>query len=224
MDFYTMPISAPCRAVEMTAALVDQPLNTKFLNLMTNDHKTPEFIAINPQHCVPTIVDGDVKLWESRSIMRYIVSKKAGADSDLYPLNDLPVRARIDQLLDYDHGTLYARFGKWFYPICFHGAKPDSDESKKHKEAIHETLELMNEHFVQGKFLTGDKLTIADISIAASLTMYRVAKIELEKYENISNFVKNVEAAVPKWEEINAKPMADFGAWFEGALKKNESE
>jgi len=218
-----MPISAPCRAVEMTAALVDQPLKTNFVDLLKGEQKTPEFLAINPQHCVPTVVDGEVKLWESRSIMRYIVNKKAGNDSDLYPVNDLVLRAKIDQLLDYDMGTLYARFGKWFYPICFHGAKPDSEESKTHLEAIHETLQLMNDHFIQGKFLTGDKLTIADVSCAASLTMFKVAKIELEKYENICAFMTNVEGAVPSWEAINAKPMADFGVWFEGALKKHES-
>ena len=222
MDFYTMPISAPCRAVEMTASVVGQEINTKFVDLMKGEQKTPEFLAINPQHCVPTVVDGDVKLWESRSIMRYIVSKKAGLESDLYPVSDLPLRAKIDQLLDYDHGTLYNRFGKWFYPICFHGAKPDSDESKKNKDAIHETLNLMNEHFIQGKFLTGDKLTIADISCAASLTMFKVAKIELEKYEKICSFMKNVENAVPNWDGINKKPMEDFGAWFENALKKSE--
>jgi len=213
-----MPISAPCRAVEMTAALVSQDLNTKFIDLMKGEQKTPEFLAINPQHCVPTVVDGEIKLWESRSIMRYIVSKKGGADSDLYPTNDLPLRAKIDQLLDYDHGTLYARFGKWFYPIAFHGGSADSEESKKSLEAVHETLLMMDAHFIQGKFMTGDKLTIADVSVAASLTMFQVAKVDLEKYEKISAFMKNVEAAVPNWEAINAKPMADFGAMVAGKL------
>jgi glutathione S-transferase len=202
----------------MTAALVSQDLNTKPLDLMKGEQNTPEFLAINPQHCVPTVVDGEVKLWESRAIMRYIVSKKAGADSDLYPVNDLPLRAKIDQLLDYDIGTLYARFGKWFYAIAFHGVAADSEESKKSLAAVHETLALMNASFIEGKFMTGDKLTIADVSCAASLTMFQVAKIDLAKYEKVSAFMKNVEAAVPNWEGINAKPMADFGAMVEGKL------
>ena len=85
-------------------------------------------------------------------------------------------------------------------------------------EGVHETLELMNAHFIEGKFMTGDKLTIADISCAASLTMFQVAKVDLAKYEKISAFMKNVEAAVPTWEAINAKPMADFGAMVAGKL------
>merc|ERR1711934_1025151 len=171
MDFYTMPISAPCRAVEMTASLVSQDLNTKFVDLMKGEQKTPEFLAINPQHCVPTVVDGEVKLWESRSIMRYIVNKKAGNDSDLYPVNDLVLRSRIDQLLDYDMGTLYARFGKWFYPICFHGVDPKGEESEKHLKSLHETLELLDKHFCGGddKFMTGESITLADVSCAASM-------------------------------------------------------
>lgn len=103
-----MPISAPCRAVEMTAALVSQDLNTKFLDLMKGEQKTPEFMAINPQHCVPTVVDGDVKLWESRSIMRYIVSKKAGADSDLYrmALEKYKMAKNVLKLLEMNKNTL----------------------------------------------------------------------------------------------------------------------
>ena len=44
----------------------------------------PEFLAINPAHCIPTIKDGDFALWESRAIMQYAANKFA-ADSTLYP-------------------------------------------------------------------------------------------------------------------------------------------
>lgn len=63
-DFYWMPLSAPCRAGLLTAKAVGVELNLKEINLMAGEQMKPEFVAINPQHCVPTLVDDDFVLWE----------------------------------------------------------------------------------------------------------------------------------------------------------------
>ena len=40
-------------------------------------NKTPEFLALNPNGLVPTLRDGDLMLWESNSILRYLAHKYA---------------------------------------------------------------------------------------------------------------------------------------------------
>ena len=59
-----MDLSAPCRSVMLTAKALGVNLNKKKLNLFAEEHMKPEFLAINFQHTIPTLVDGDFKLWE----------------------------------------------------------------------------------------------------------------------------------------------------------------
>ena len=59
-----MSISAPCRGPMLTAKALGLKFNLKPIDLFSGDNMKPEFVAINPQHCVPTLVDGDLKLWE----------------------------------------------------------------------------------------------------------------------------------------------------------------
>jgi glutathione S-transferase len=59
MDFYYLPGSAPCRAVQMTAKAVGVELNLKKTNLMAGEHMTPEFLKVSfdidfPTHTLPT--------------------------------------------------------------------------------------------------------------------------------------------------------------------------
>lgn len=64
LDFYWMPASAPCRSVRLTAKAVGVELNLKEIDLMAGEQMKPEFVALNPQHCIPTLVDEDFVLWE----------------------------------------------------------------------------------------------------------------------------------------------------------------
>jgi hypothetical protein len=51
----------------MTAEVVGVEYNFKELNIMAGENKTPEYLAINPMHNIPAIVDGDFK-GQSRKI------------------------------------------------------------------------------------------------------------------------------------------------------------
>lgn len=79
----------------------------KEVNLFQKEQINPEFIKINPQHCVPTMDDDGFVLWESRAIAQYLVESKA-PDSGLYP-SDIQERALTNQRLYFDLGTLYTR-------------------------------------------------------------------------------------------------------------------
>src|ERR1700709_2487815 len=64
----------------------------------------PEYLAMNPNGRVPTLVDGDYVLWESNSIMRYL-NLAYGKESPIYPQAP-KARAGVDRWLDWTLSTL----------------------------------------------------------------------------------------------------------------------
>src|SRR5665647_1659162 len=59
----------------------------------------PDYLAMNPNGRVPTLVDGDFVLWESNSIMRYLALVHGGGTT-LYP-SAPKVRAGLERWLDW---------------------------------------------------------------------------------------------------------------------------
>ena len=89
----------------MTAECLGLEYNFKQVDIMAGEHMQPKYLAINPQHTIPTMVDGEVVLNESRAIAAYLVNKY-GKNDKLYP-KDPVARARVDQRLYFDMGVFY---------------------------------------------------------------------------------------------------------------------
>ena len=61
---YSSALSAPCRSVQLAAKAFGVKLELNEVNLLKGEHMAPAFVAINPQHTVPILIDGEVTLWE----------------------------------------------------------------------------------------------------------------------------------------------------------------
>ncbi|CAL4124569.1 unnamed protein product [Meganyctiphanes norvegica] len=212
MDFYYMPLSAPCRANMLTAKAVGKELNLKYLNLMAGEQMKPEFVAINPQHVVPTLVDGDFVLWESRAICSYLASQY-GKDDSLYP-NDPKKRAIVDRFLYFDMGTLYHRFGEYVYPVVFRGQeKPEPEKLEKAMEALG-----WMDSWLEGKsYITGDNVTVADHSLVATVSTIVAAGIDISKFSNIVAWFELCKK-LPGYDEVNAPGAEEFGTMVKAKL------
>lgn len=73
------------------------------------EHLTEEYMKINPQHTVPTLIDDGKTLWDSHAINTYLIEKYASDDS-LYP-KDLYQRALVNQRLFFDCSVLFTGIG-----------------------------------------------------------------------------------------------------------------
>lgn len=113
----------------MTAKALGVDLNMKLLKVMDGEQLKPEFVKLNPQHCIPTLVDDGFSIWESRAILIYLV-EKYGADDSLYP-SDPQKKAVVNQRLYFDMGTLFQSFVEAIYPQIRNNHPADPEAMQK---------------------------------------------------------------------------------------------
>lgn len=212
IDCYYMPGSSPCRAVLLTAKNLGVEMNLKLCNLMAGEHMTPEFLKMNPQHTIPTLNDNGFYLSESRAVIQYLANAYATDDS-LYP-KDAKKRFLVDKILAFDMGTLYHRFGDLYYPIMFAKAKFEPEKIKK----LDEALGYLEEFLTETTYAAGNNLTIADFSIAASLSTIDSVGHDLTAFPKINAYMSKVKDEIKGYAELNEQGAAQFGAWFKSTL------
>ncbi|KAH8306484.1 hypothetical protein KR018_012669, partial [Drosophila ironensis] len=195
MDLYYMPRGSGCRTVLMVAKAVGVELNKKLLNTTEKEQLRPEFLKLNPQHTIPTLVDNGFSIWESRAIAVYLVEAYAKDDS-LYP-KDPQKRAVVNQRLFFDLGTLFDSLAKYYYPILRTGHFGPLEEFKRAQAAF----EFLNT-FLEGQdYVAGNQLTLADISILSTVSTFDVFEFEIAQYPNVNRWYENAKKVTPGWED-----------------------
>ncbi|MEO8849910.1 MAG: glutathione S-transferase family protein [Casimicrobiaceae bacterium] len=86
---WRVQLALECKALEY---------DRKVLSFSAGDTRKPEFVALNPRHRVPTIVDGDFVLYESNAIVEYLDEAYPGRGAPLFP-GDAKKRATIRRLV-----------------------------------------------------------------------------------------------------------------------------
>jgi len=155
-------------------------------NLMEGEHKKPEFAAMNPFTHIPTLKDGDFAIGESLACLRYLAAKYK---PEYYPVKDAAACGRIDFACESFSGDVYPKVGPGvFYPV-FGFAGPPEDQAKANTEAA-ELLDKWMKHFVKGKFVNGDTLSIADFKVVPFLFALMQPVIESKTGFKLSDAAK----------------------------------
>ena len=135
----------------------------------------PDYLAKNPMGRVPTIEDGDVVLWESHTIVRYL-AEKHGAGT-LWPA-DPAERAKSGIWMDWYLGHLHPPMTPIFWNLV--RTAPEDRDMAAVAAAIEEGKRLwsiLDGHLAGRDYVAGDRLTIGDIPVgAAAFRWYTLAE------------------------------------------------
>jgi glutathione S-transferase len=133
-------------------------------------NRTSDYLSLNPNGLVPTLVDGDVVVWESNAIVRYLGDRE-GAD---WFVGGTPRhRAAIGQWMDWQIGVLAAALQPVFWELV--RKQPGERDSGLLDRCTRETVAAMT--LLDGRlgdvpFLAGDALTAADVAVGVGVHRY----------------------------------------------------
>lgn len=139
--------------------------------------------------------------------MVYLVEKYGKTDS-LYPACPKK-RAVVNQRLYFDQGTLYQRLADYYYPQIFAKAPANPDNLKKLEEAVG----FLNTFLEKTEYAAGDSLTLADLTLLATVSTLEVLKLDLNQWANVAKWYAKVKSTAPG-ADVNAAGVEAFRVKF----------
>lgn len=139
---------------------------------------TPEYIAMNPNRNVPTLVEGDFVLWESNAILRYLAAANV-QDSPMWP-QDLKARASIDRWMDWQQTVLNRPQSTVFLGLV--RTAPERRDGAAIAAAAKEVglaWGLLDAVLGRVPYVAGPEFTLADIALG--IHMHRWFAFDIER-------------------------------------------
>ncbi|KAF7641932.1 hypothetical protein LDENG_00268160 [Lucifuga dentata] len=172
VEVYLDLMSQPCRAVHILLTCTKIPHRVHTVALRKGEHRTPEFMKLNPMQKVPVLVDNDFVLTESDAILKYLVTKYNLADH-WYPRQP-ERRARVDEYTAWHHTHTRLHAAKVFILEVLlpaqSGSQVDQVRLNRALSDLDQTLDKLESMFLRrSSFLCGDDVSVADLLAVCEL-------------------------------------------------------
>jgi glutathione S-transferase len=199
MKLYIHPASPNCVKVLVAADLAGLEPEVVVVDLARGEQRRPPFLALNPNGRVPAMEDDGTVLWEANAILHWIAT--AAPDRGLWP-DDRRRQAEVIKWQSWDlaHLAPAVRPYQWerlFKPMLGLG-EPDEAAIEAVRQPLLDCAAVLDAALAGRDWLVGDRITLADVSLAARLMYLEAARLPLEGFAEIARWRGRV-AALPAW-------------------------
>jgi glutathione S-transferase len=205
MKIYYHPVSTTSRPLVLFAAEARMPIDFQVVDLFTGEHYKDAYSAINPNHLVPLLEDGDFRLTESSAILKYLADS---IESPAYP-KELRARARVNERMDWINTQMNRDLAYNFvYPQILPTHKRKSDEAQAATlawgaERTRGWLKVLDTHLLgSNRYLCGNAITIADYFGAPFVSLGEVIRCDYSAYPNVCRWLGDIKA-LPGWRKAS---------------------
>ncbi len=168
------------------------------VSVKDGDHKKPDYLALNPNGRVPTLVDGDLTLWESMAINLYLADKYDGGLKPKTPED----RARAVQWSFWGMTEIEPKLMTVLRNRVLKAEdERDAALGDEAEQELQAPLGVLNgalegrDHLLDGEF------SVTDLNLAAITSWAKVGRVKLEPFPNVARWL-NASLARPAYQKI----------------------
>lgn len=199
IKLHVFPLSPRGFKVLFAANHLEIDYQMAFVDFTKQDQKTPSFTALNPNQRMPVLEDDGFVLWESNAIVQYLASLRP--QSGVLPA-DLKARMtavkwQFWETAHFDPACAIFMFERVVKPLFGRGEASKS-ELDRGEELMARLCPVLDAALQKTRYVAGDTLTVADISLGATLVSADQAKMPVEPYRGIQRWRTEL-AALPGW-------------------------
>jgi glutathione S-transferase len=197
LQLYGNPASRAARCLWMLEE-IGEPYQLLEKSTRADTLQTPENLRLNPNARIPTLVDGDVVLWESMAINIYLAQKyqspmqctdpeMLGKAAQWSFWAMLELEELLLELLN--HRAVLPEYAR------------DPSIAERSELLLQKPLRLLNGSLGERQFLAGEGFTLADLNVASILVWGKMARLDLSAHANVGRWL-NVCLSRPAYRRV----------------------
>jgi glutathione S-transferase len=192
--FYCAPMSS---AIPVASVLneLQVPHEAVTFDLKKNDHKKPEFLALNPNGMVPTLVVDGRPMFEAVAIMQWL-GERFGVEKKLWPAADDPARFDAASWSAWTYVTFGIALTRFLV-----SSSPMSPKELHYapiaagaKGEIERCFGLLDARLSKQKFMLSDSFSVLDIIVGSVVLWANVCGLQVSSYPALSAWVEQCKA------------------------------
>jgi glutathione S-transferase len=219
LKLFHNPLSPNSRRVWI--AMLEKELTFELITLnLDGDQFAPEFMAINPFHHIPALVDDDFSMVESQAILDYLEAK--------YPTHSLlpkdPKTLGIVQMVRMATINELAPAMSPLVSQMMGLGTPEAEKLEQAKQKLAVVLQFFDRLLVDRTYFGGEQLSLADITAGVSIPWLPKLGIPINGYENLQSWCDRLQSR-PTWQATQPTPemLENLKARMQARMAKAQS-
>jgi glutathione S-transferase len=200
MMIYWIKAQAPLRVLALVKHLGIKAQLVE-VDLMAGQLKSADYALLNPNKKAPTLVDGDMVLWEASAIMAYLCIK---AGSDMWPAHNPAEQVEVLRWLSWNDCHWAPAVAPFYFEhvvkATFGIGPPDTESLKSAVGEFVRFAKVLDSHLAGRTYVTCDRLTIADFQLASMASYWLESHMPLESSSNIVRWIDGLKG-IPAWSD-----------------------